>query len=302
MDNSKKVGISVLTVEAALAICLAAAAGVGAAHWGLRGGETLVASAGGAVAVGVLGNFVDRLLVRTSQVLGDLLPRRRRDGLCINHDLARAIRAAEIAAVKAVCDATMVEEAAHAEGDRTAFSRRSDLEAFRRRIRRWARSAERQLDHKRQELSDLDSIRLLSRVLPQIILPPPADSDAGRAFDWVIRTGAGSVLTELDRSVGWKPACFVDALLESQFAASHVSWSEAFRSFFLEVVKTDQAVYRIVSLELMVHGLRDLARGRSLASAKPRLLDTLPASGDHPWIAMTAVPSLLISESRHNNP
>jgi hypothetical protein len=240
-----------LMIEFAATVGTAGLFGYGFAHWGDAGlGGTVAAS----IAGGVIGNFADRLMCHGTDLVTRSLSERDLDELPPNHDLARALRRAELHAVMALATASMRENARRSdEYDRSAMLLRQRDATFHQQLRKWVRRARR--DNERCQWSPHVPfvISILADQVPELLNEGSEDPRVDAA---TFAQSAKASLDELKASgFDYLPAPFLEGM-NGVGDSSVPAWDVALRSYFWEEIKTRTAVHRVVSLRMMLPGGR----------------------------------------------
>ena len=244
--------ISTFVIELICIAALALLAGVQVAHWGGAGHETLAASIAGAVAGGVLGNFVDRLLHRSASGAGVILSTAWGTvTLPANHDLARAIREATILATEALAHEHLcMIKLLRPEADRSSFNYVEQAEGFERAVRMWGRNERRRLVRRPLEACSLPSVAIVAAHLRAFVHPMGAADLAALGRDQQALGRAVAAELGLPLDPGFEAALNGDPNHGYDFTLG-----QATAGYFMERAKTDAAVYRALSLELQIdHG------------------------------------------------
>ena len=164
-----------LTAVAGGATVAGAYAGVGDAAAAISGGAIALALAGNAT-TGALGNFTFREIGRVSDQIVDRLSRGGKNGeLPLNHDIARAVRVAQVRAVEAIAQ-RIIAELQPTEGDRSAQVVSRKLDDFLDGIHKWRRSAEEDIRTRWLELSSREEVTTVARDV-STLLPSPRGAD-----------------------------------------------------------------------------------------------------------------------------
>jgi hypothetical protein len=231
----------------------AGAATVASAYSGAD--PTAMAASAGAIALalagsatsGALGNFTFREVSRVSDQIVDRLSHGGVNGeLPLNHDIARAVRIAQLRAVEAIAH-RIISSLKPTEADRSAQFVIDRLDSFLDGILKWRRSAEEDIKTRWFELSSREEVETAAQHVRNLL----ADGDEVARVAAVWTKSGGLVLAELDEfPVSDRPPLF-DAVLAGRADIEKVTWANAASAFFFETLKNDAAVYRIFSIELL---------------------------------------------------
>ncbi len=224
------------------------------AHLGEGSWPTIAATA---VATGLLGNYVYRWIERSAETAKHIAPDGRLDGILpVNHDLGRAIRDAQLSATIALALALLSQyREAIVDWSPAAWREYRRLKQFVRQVRRWARQARREWNAKREP----KAVRLIAAMLVDLVAMDLAeDAPSVLGLDFWRRAAAVTLAEMRDAGIDDMPDMFVEAM---RHPTGPVSWRAAVKSFFLESLKTDDSVFRVVMLQLEMAMLRMTARG-----------------------------------------
>jgi hypothetical protein len=264
----------VLTAAVAGATVAGGFAGVGSS----AGLAAVVITSASAASGGALGNLTYAEFCAGSDRIVEYLLRSSGSGeLPINHDIARAVRRAQIMATEAIA-ALVVDELRPMEADRSAQIAYRPLGEFLTEIRKWRQVEEESLRSNWLTLAERDDLQAAGRRFRELLGSlPTATNDAAAEKFWV---EAGKlVIDELSNfGIPNGPPIFFEAVT-GRSSIRGIRWSDAVVAFFAQQLKKDTAVYRAVSIDLL-HGLgRDVSRlEEQFADQGKALLTALQAS------------------------
>ncbi len=256
---------SVQLIELAATAGTAGLFGYGFAHWGDAGFSATVAAS---IAGGVIGNCADRLICRGSDLVSRALGARAFGELPRNHDVARALRRAQLNAIAAIAAASIRENSQrHCEHDRSAMLQCERDAAFCVELKRWV-SRQRRKNERSHWTADLPpAVSILADRIPDLL---SEDLDCTAIFP---ASAAASMAELAAAGMTYLPEPFIDAM-SGRDDSLVPAWDIAMRSYFWEEIKTRTAVHRVISLRIMLRRRSDggddrrpwrLTRARSAA-------------------------------------
>ena len=227
-----------ITAASATTAASAAAAAAASAAWSAAGGA--------------LGNFVFDQTGQASELVTQYLSKSGNGDFPLNYDLTRAVRMAQISAVKAIAH-RVIDLATPTEHDRSAqlASEKSHDQSreFLKIVHDWGRSVENDLKTRALELLSRDEVEAVARNL-RALVGSERGHDAKTLSAELWKKAGNQLLAELnDFKIVDRPALF-DDVLEGRDDVENVTLANATIAFFIDILKHDEVVFRIVIVDL----------------------------------------------------
>ena len=236
-------GTACASVALLATLANALAGGPGASAVGL---EAIAASLAAGTATGILSN----LAFRDAAPLSDRIVKRLAiKGLPLNHDVERAIRLAQLRAAEALAH-HVATSLMPSHGRMAARVRLITLNDFLKRIRDWRRSASDELQAHRSGALDHQEVDALARDV-RALISPTGNRNAAADFSKVWAKSGELILAELETAkVSDRPQEF-DNVLTGKVSFNGLTWPNVVIAFFVEMLKTEPALYQIFTVDLL---------------------------------------------------